>query len=59
MRRDFAPWIRSRNNPNYPRRPVRTKAKLHTVAGQHMKTIGTESGRVKAHFRELRVKHAA
>ena len=39
--------------------PVRTKAKLWTAAEQHMETIGNEPERVKAYFRDPRVKYAA
>ena len=38
---------------------VRTKAKLWTAAEQHMETIGNEPERVKAYFRDPRVKYAA
>ena len=39
--------------------PVRTKAKLWAAAEQHMTTIGNEPDRVKAYFRDPRVKYAA
>jgi transposase len=39
--------------------PVRTKAKLRAAAEQHMEVIGSEPERVKAYFRDPRVKYAA
>ena len=39
--------------------PVRTKANLWAAAEQHMTTIGNEPDRVKAYFRDPRVKYAA
>ena len=39
--------------------PVRTKAKLRTAAEQHMAVISSEPDRVKAFFRDPRVKYAA
>jgi transposase len=39
--------------------PMRTKAKLRAAAEQHMEVIGSEPERVKAYFRNPRVKYAA
>lgn len=39
--------------------PARTKAKLRAAAEEHMAVIGSEPERVKAYFRDPRVKYAA
>jgi hypothetical protein len=39
--------------------PVRTKAKLKTAAQDHMDLIGRSPERVRAYFRDPRVKYAA
>ena len=39
--------------------PVRTKAKLHAVANDHMTFIETNPERVKSYFQDPRVKYAA
>ncbi|MCS6763191.1 MAG: IS630 family transposase, partial [Candidatus Protistobacter heckmanni] len=39
--------------------PVRTKAKLHAAAKNHMAFIETHSERVKSYFQDPRVKYAA
>lgn len=39
--------------------PVRTKAKLRAAAEQHMEVIGSKPERVKAYFRDPRVKYAS
>ncbi len=39
--------------------PVRTKAKLHAVAIDHMAFIETNPERVKSYFHDPRVKYAA
>jgi hypothetical protein len=39
--------------------PVRTKAKLKAAAQNHMTLIGQSPDRVRAYFRDPRVKYAA
>ncbi|OYV76629.1 MAG: IS630 family transposase, partial [Chromatiales bacterium 21-64-14] len=39
--------------------PARTKAKLRAATEEHMVVIGSEPERVKAYFRDPRVKYAA
>ena len=39
--------------------PVRTKAKLHAAATDHMATIEADPDRVKSYFQDPRVKYAA
>lgn len=39
--------------------PIRTKAKLHAAAEQHMRVVASEPARVKAYFQDARVKYAA
>lgn len=39
--------------------PARTKAKLRAATEEHMAVIGSDPERVKAYFRDLRVKYAA
>ena len=39
--------------------PARTKAKLRAATEEHMAMIGREPERVKAYFRDPRVKYAA
>ena len=39
--------------------PVRTKSKLKAAAEDHMTTIGKSPERVRAYFRDPRVKYAA
>lgn len=39
--------------------PARTKAKLHAVADEHMKELAAQPERVRAYFRDPRIKYAA